>query len=187
MVIGDAAAGVVALINLHTGEVATAGTTTETAAAADGPSSAPPSLVNPSFLDGGASCGSYSGTAAGTSEGMFDSLRAAPSLPVDLDVDEELPVDLGVGDVDSWARATQDCLDGAVDTVVDLAVSTAHADVVDPVLKPLLDRLVEEGLSLADLSSSDDNELNTLLEEPGFMSAILRAKMRKALRALVLI
>ena len=156
MVIGNAAAGVVALINLHSGRVYTA--------AAAGPSSAPP---------------------AGTSEGMFDSLRAAPSLPVDLDVDEELPVDLGVGDVDSWARATQDCLDGAVDTVVDLAVSTAHADIVDPVLKPLLDRLVEEGLSLADLSSSDDNELNTLLEELGFMSAILRAKMRKALRAQV--
>ena len=158
MVIGNAAVGVVALINLHSGRVYTA--------AAAGPSCTAPT---------------------GTSEGMFGSLRAAPSLPVDLDVDEVPPVDLGVGDVDSWARATQDCLDGAVDTVVDLAVSTAHADVVDPVLKPLLDRLVEEGLTLADLSSSDDNELNALLEEFGFMSAILRAKMRKALRALVLI
>ena len=144
MVIGSAAVGVVALINLHSGRVYTA--------AAAGPSYTAPT---------------------GTSEGMFGSLRAAPSLPVDLDGDEVPPVDLGVGDVDSWARVTQDCLDGA------------DEDIVDPVLKPLLDRLVEEGLSLADLSSSDDNELNTLLEELGFMSAILRAKMRKALRAQV--
>ena len=183
MVIGDAVAGVVALINLHTGEVATAGTTAETTAAAVGPSSAPPASVNPPYMDGGASCGTYSGTAAGTSEGMFDSLRAAPSLPVDLDVDEELPVDMGEGEV-LGSAAMDSAADVVLAGIVDvLEETTAHAAVEDPVLKQLLDRLVEEGLSFEDLRTSDDIELNILLEELGFKSAVLRAKMRKAMRA----
>ena len=176
MIVDDAVAGVVALVNLHTGDVATAGATAETAAVADGSSSAPPPFVAPIYMEN-------LDTAGNASEGMFDFLRAAPPLPVDLDEDEELPVDVGEGEVLEIAA-----MDSAADVVLAgiddvLEETTAHAVVEDPMLKQLQDRLDEEGLSFEDLRTSDDIELNILLEELGFKSAVLRAKMRKAMRA----
>ena len=77
----------------------------------------------------------------------------------------------------------------AMGVVVELAgindgpdVTTAPAVAEDPILTQLRDRLDEEGLSFEDLLSSDDKEFNILLEELGFASAILRAKMRKKFR-----
>jgi len=106
MIVDDAVAGVVALVNLHTGGVATVGATVETSAAADGSSSAPP-FVAPIYMEN-------LGIAGIASEGEFDFLRVAPPLPVDVGEDEELPVVVGV------------------DAVVENAAMVPAADVVLP-------------------------------------------------------
>jgi len=106
MIVDDAVAGVVALVNLHTGGVATVGATVETSAAADGSSSAPP-FVAPIYMEN-------LGIAGIASEGEFDFLRVAPPLPVDVGEDEELPVVVGM------------------DAVVENAALIPAADVVLP-------------------------------------------------------
>ena len=190
MVVGDAVAGVVALINLDTGEVATAGASAETSSSAPpfvAPTAAAPS-PDSSWIDEVEALQNAQPPHEHphfplprlpfTPGSIYNINQSASSAPPTL---VELPVDAGEGVVLGSAAMGVDVVLAGINDVPD--VTTAPAVAEDPILTQLQDRLDEEGLSFEDLLSSDDKELNILLEELGFTSAILRAKMRKAVRA----
>ena len=200
LVIGDAATGVIALINLDTGDVATDPATTwilPSSGSVETSSSSPPLVAPPTAapspdLDWVDEIEALQNAQPHHEHPHFQ-LPRFPFIPgsiYNLDVPAssappstvELPVDAGEGVVLGIAAMDVDVeIAGINDGPV---VATAPAAAEDPILTQLQDRLDEEGLSFEDLLTSDDKEFNTLLEELGFASAILRAKMRKAMRAL---